>query len=214
MLSGKATVLENIPFSIEPERVLREMKISRIKSLREIEERPLAEMIKRAIDRAYTLIHGRGVFKTYRLGGADNGHVAGEGVGDVFTGANMAKLLGGCDWATLMACTIGPDLEGRVAELQAEGELAEAYALEMVGGWMADYMADRVDETIEREIRKLGYGRTMRYSPGYGDWPLEKQPQTLALAEANRIGIELTESNIMIPRKSVSAVIGWERKQS
>jgi cobalamin-dependent methionine synthase I len=50
----------------------------------------------------------------------------------------------------------------------------------------------------------------MRFSPGYGDWTLDNQPQVLQLAEAERIGITLTESNIMIPRKSVSAVIGWK----
>ncbi|MGK7344275.1 MAG: vitamin B12 dependent-methionine synthase activation domain-containing protein [Candidatus Nitrospinota bacterium M3_3B_026] len=208
----KATVLENIPFTIEQVRVLREMKIPHVKSLDEIEEKPLAGAIGKAIDKAYTLIHGRGVFKTCRLTGVEAGAVRGEGVGDVFSGPAMVKLLGGCDFATLLACTIGPELEAEVERLEEAQDMTGAYILDMIGGWMADYMADRVDERVEREIRRAGYERTMRYSPGYGDWTLERQPDVLRLAEAERIGIRLTETNIMIPRKSVSAVIGWKPK--
>lgn len=209
----KATVLENIPFTIEPVRVLREMRIPRAASLDEIEERPLAEAIRRAIERGYTLIHGRGVYRSFKLEGVAENTVRGAGTDDLFTGAHMVKLLGGCDWATLLACTIGPELEAEVERLSQAGELTESYALEMVGGLMADYMAERMDERIGAEIRRAGYGRTMRFSPGYGDWELSHQPRALRLVEAERIGIRLTETNIMLPRKSVSAVIGWKRSQ-
>jgi hypothetical protein len=210
MPSGKATLVTNIPFTIDPVRVLREMKIPRAKSLDEIEEKPLAAAIKGAIAKAYTLIEGKGIYRTFHLSGVEGNAVKGPDTGDLFHGAHMLKLLTGCDRATLLACTIGPNLEAEVERLQKAGELTDAFALEMTGGWMADYMADRVDERVEHEIKREGYGRTMRFSPGYGDWTLDNQPQVLRLAEAERIGITLTESNIMIPRKSVSAVIGWK----
>lgn len=187
------------------------MKIPHFKTLDEIPEKPLAAAIKRAIDKAYALIEGKGVFKTYPLKGASGNVVEGEGTGDLFRGAHMLKLLADCGFATLLVCTIGPKLENEVERLQNGGELTEAFTLEMVGGWMADYMAGRVDERIARGITRAGYDRTMRFSPGYGDWGLENQPQVLKLAEAERIGVSLTETNIMIPRKSVSAVIGWKR---
>jgi len=209
-MAAKAIVLENISFEIDPTRVLREMRISRIERIDQIEEKPLAESIRKAIETAYTLIQGKGVYRTYGLSGAGENIVAGDGLGDVFSGSNMVKLLSGCPYASGLACTIGPGLEARVEQLQKAGELTDAYSLEMEGGWMADYFADRVDDRIQAEIRKLGYASTMRYSPGYGDWPLEKQPDVLRLAEAHRVGIELTGANIMIPRKSVSAVIGWK----
>jgi len=207
----RATVIENLPFTIDHVRVLREMKIPRVTSLDQLEEKPLAETIKRAIDRAYSLIHGKGVFRTFRLDGVDGDTVRGEHTGGLFRGTHMVKLLGECDYATLLACTIGPELENEAQRLQESGEITDAYALDAVGGWMADYMADRVDERVEREIKRAGYGRTMRFSPGYGDWALDSQPEVLRLAEAERIGIALTGTNIMIPRKSVSAVIGWKR---
>jgi hypothetical protein len=210
MLDGKATLITNIPFTIDPVRVLREMKIPKAKSLDEIEEKPLSAAIKGAIAKAYTLIEGKGIYSTFSLSGLDGDIVKGPQTGDLFHGAHMVKLLAGCSRATLLACTIGPKLEAEVERLQKAGEITDAFALEMTGGWMADYMADRVDERVEHEIKREGYGRTMRFSPGYGDWTLDNQPQVLLLAEATRIGITLTETNIMIPRKSVSAVIGWK----
>jgi len=210
MITNKATVLDNLPFTIEPERVLREMRVPRIKTIEEIEEKPLAEAVKGAIDKAYGLIHGRGVFMTFRLDGVSGDTVLSDEAGNLFKGANMVKLLGRCDFATLMAATIGPDLENEVERIQKAGDITEAYALEMVGGWMADYMADKVDEFVERAIEKTGYRRTMRFSPGYGDWSLDNQPEMIRLSEADKVGIILTDTNIMIPRKSVTAVIGWE----
>jgi hypothetical protein len=212
MLTKKATVLDHLPFTIEPERVLREMRVPHIKTIDQIEEKPLAESIKKAIDKAYGLIQGRGVFMTYQLEGVSGQTVISEEAGDLFTGVNMVKLLGGSDQATLLAATIGPGLEDEVERIQKAGELTDAYALEMVGGWMADYMADRVDEFVAREIEKKGYKRTMRFSPGYGDWSMENQPVMIRLSNADKVGITLTDTNIMIPRKSVTAVIGWERK--
>lgn len=207
---GKAALITNIPFTIDPVRVLREMKIPKARSLDEIEEKPLASAIRRAIEKAYTLIEGKGIYRTFPLSGVEGNIVKGPDTGDLFHGAHMLKLLTRCDRATLLACTIGPKLETEVERLQKAGELTDAFALEMTGGWMADYMAERVDERVEHEIKREGYGRTMRFSPGYGDWTLDNQPQVLRLAEAERIGIALTDTNIMIPRKSVSAVIGWK----
>ncbi|MDH5510211.1 MAG: hypothetical protein OEZ32_07620 [Nitrospinota bacterium] len=212
-MPGRANIIGNLPFTIDETRVLREMRVSRIKSVDELKERPLAEAIKKTIAKAYTLIHGKGVYKTVELNGiGDGGEVAAEDSPGLFIGADMVRLLGACTRATVLAVTIGGDLEAEVERLDKSGEITEAYLLEMVGGWMADYMAERLDERIEKEIIRAGFDRTMRYSPGYGDWPLERQPALIQLAEGERIGISVTDSHIMIPRKSVSAVIGWKGK--
>jgi hypothetical protein len=211
-MNTKATIVENIPFTIEPVRILREMRIPKITTLEEIKERPLADAIKGAIDTGYSLIRGRGIYKTIPVTSGGNGVIHAAGHDHLFTGGKLVELLSECDYATVLACTIGPDLENEVERLQQEdNNMTGAYALEMVGGWMADYMADRLDERIERDIARAGYGRTMRFSPGYGAWPLTAQELLLPLVEAERIGIELTDTDIMIPRKSVSAVIGWQR---
>jgi hypothetical protein len=203
-------VIGSIPFSIEEKRVLRELRIPRIKSVSEIPEEGVAKAIKQAIDTAYTLIHGRGCYRTLRITGTRADRVLVEDSESLFMGRNMARLLARCDHATLLATTIGAELERKVDHIK-KTQTADAYFLDAVGGWMADYMADRVDSIIQNEIARCGYTRTMRYSPGYGDWDLPVQPELLERVGAETIGVTATESFILQPRKSVTAVIGWER---
>ena len=129
----------------------------------------------------------------------------------LFQGENMLRLLKKCDYATLLVCTIGEDIVKK-NELLAKSSIADAFYLERVAAWMADYMAEQVGAKIETEIRKNGYEPTFRYACGYGDWGLEAQSEIMRLTEADKIGVSITESFIMEPRFSVSAVIGWERK--
>ena len=207
---NKEIVVSNIPFAISEKNVLRELRIPILKSLSELPERNLAEYIKKAIDTAYTLIQGKGIYRSFPVEAVSENGASVPGSDALFKGKNMAKLLAHCSYVTVMASTIGPELENRVETLKND-QPSDAYYLEVVGGWMADYMAEQVDKRIETEILKSGFGRTMRYSPGYGDWDLTCQGEMVRLTQAHRIGISLTESFIMIPRKSVTAAIGWEK---
>ena len=209
---NKEIVVSNIPFAISEKNVLRELRIPLLKTLQELPEKHLAEYIKKAIDTAYTLIEGKGIYRTFAVEKIIEDRAIVQGSDSLFIGKNMVKLLKNCPYVTVMASTIGLGLEDKVETLKA-GSPSDAYYLEVVGGWMADYMAEQLDKRIEPEIRKSGYGRTMRYSPGYGDWDLTCQGEMMRMTQASRIGISLTESFIMIPRKSVTAAIGWERTQ-
>jgi cobalamin-dependent methionine synthase I len=206
----KEILVSNIPFSISEKNVLRELRIPILKSLKELPEKHLAQYIKKAIDTAYTLIEGKAIYRTFEVRKVEDERVILSESENLFKGKNMAKLLRPCPYVTLMACTIGAGLEDRVDELKSDHP-SDAYYLEIVGGWMADYMAEQVDKRIEQEITKNACGRTMRYSPGYGDWDLTCQEEMIRLTQAKRIGIRLTESCIMLPRKSVTAAIGWEK---
>jgi hypothetical protein len=209
-LGGHLVVINSIPFEIEEKRVLRELRIPKIKYVKELKEEGVARAIKQAIDTAYTLIHGRACYKTFRIVDRGKDRVVTDASESIFLGSNMVKLLARSDYATLLATTVGPELERKVDHLK-KTHTADAYFLDVVGGWMADYMADRVDAIVQSEVTRSGYGRTMRYSPGYGDWDLTVQKELLGLVEAKSIGVTCTDTFILQPRKSVTAVIGWER---
>ncbi len=210
-IGDQPVVINSIPFEIEEKRVLRELRVPRLQSLREMKEGSVGKAIKRAIDAAYTLIEGRGCYRTFRIQEVLADRVRIPGSDTLFVGANMVKLLRSSDYATLLACTIGGRLEQRIEDLKS-ADTADAYFLDVVGSWMADYMADRVDAIVQSEIRRSGFGRTMRYSPGYGDWDLMVQPEVLSRVGADAIGLGCTETSILQPRKSVTAAIGWERQ--
>ena len=69
-------------------------------------------------------------------------------------------------------------------------------------------MADQVNEVINNIAKKQGYAPTWRFSPGYGNWPLEIQPQLGKIIKTEQIGLQVTENFLLFPRKSVTAIIG------
>ncbi len=209
---GHVVVLNNIPFKIEEKEVLRELRIPRsIETLKDINEEHIARDIKNAIDLAYSLIIGAACYRTFKVEEVKGDRVVIPESDSMFRGENMLRLLKKCDYATLLVCTIGETIVKKI-EVLTKSSLADAYYLERVAALMADYMAEQVGSIIETEIRKNGYEPTFRFAAGYGDWGLEAQSEIMRLTEAERIGVSITESFIMVPRFSVSAVIGWERK--
>ena len=207
---GHPVFFHNIPFEIEERQILREMRIPKKTSLADLGEPAMEKAIGTAIEEGYRMIEGKGVYRTLEITGVEDRLVLTRETGTLFTGEKMVKLLRHCDYATLIVATIGPRIETEVDRLSGP-EPAHAYFLERVGAWMADYMGIWLDRMLEREIIRAGYMRTYRFGVGYGDWPLSSQAEVMALTSAHQIGVTLNEAFIMLPRLSVSAVIGWQR---
>ena len=207
---GHPVFFHNIPFEIEERQILREMRIPKKSRLSDLGEPAMEKAIGQAIEEGYRMIEGQGVYRTLTITGIEEARVLTRESPTLFVGQKMVKLLKHCDYATLIVATIGPRIETEVDRLSGP-EPAHAYFLERVGAWMADYMGIWLDRILEREIVRAGYQRTFRFGVGYGDWPLSSQTEVMALTEAHKIGITLNDAYIMIPRLSVSAVIGWQR---
>ncbi|HEX7345044.1 MAG TPA: vitamin B12 dependent-methionine synthase activation domain-containing protein [bacterium] len=116
--------------------------------------------------------------------------------------------MNGCSEIYLAAVTLGPELDAKVAELSQSGDMTRAFLLNAYGGEAAEALMESLDREIARQVQARGMTTTKRYSPGYGDWPVTAQRDLLGHLGAERIGIRLTESCLMIPEKSVSAIIG------
>lgn len=70
-------------------------------------------------------------------------------------------------------------------------------------------IADLAEKELEQIVVKEGYHLTWRFSPGYGDLPLETQKTLIQVLDTHRkIGVSLTESCLMMPSKSVTAILG------
>jgi hypothetical protein len=108
-------------------------------------------------------------------------------------------------------CTIGKFLEKEVGRLTNQGELARAVTLDAIGSVAAESTAEHLNQVIADEAKKKKlYGNT-RFSPGYGGWKLEAQRFIFDLLPAEKIGVRLNRSFMMIPRKSVSFAINLSR---
>ena len=129
--------------------------------------------------------------------------------GATFEGPLAARALAGATQIALAVCTIGPALEERTSARLAAGDPLRALALDGAGTAAVEevsrLLAARVrDEAMAREL-----GAGMRASPGQEGWSIWQQQVFFGLLSAEEIGVRLTESCLMLPRKSVSFVIGF-----
>lgn len=121
-------------------------------------------------------------------------------------GHDIVKLLQNCSQAVLFAATLGSGVDGLLRKLQVSS---------MPRALLTDAMAGTAIEQICNDFQKElmvqfpNMQQTMRYSPGYGDLPLSVQKDFLATVEAGkRIGLAITEGDMLSPVKSVTAIIG------
>ncbi|MBR5088023.1 MAG: hypothetical protein IK093_01205 [Ruminiclostridium sp.] len=120
-------------------------------------------------------------------------------------GNDIEKHLAGSDRVIFFAATLGTKADAliRTAEIS---NMAYALVLDSLASAMTEEYCDELEEKLRAQY---GGHFTWRYSPGYGDYPIDIQPDIIRFLNADkRIGLTATESNILIPRKSVTAVIG------
>lgn len=121
-------------------------------------------------------------------------------------GQDIRQHLRGCDAAAVMACTLSLSAELTLRRLAAE-DMALALVADAAAAALVEQLCDRTEQEIRERI-PYRY-MTARFSPGYGDLPLETQPVLLRLLDAARfLGITITPQNILLPQKSVTAIIG------
>jgi hypothetical protein len=127
----------------------------------------------------------------------------------ILRSSQVVKLLAACPAAVFFMVTIGKSLEDKVHELAQQRDVTLAFMLDAIASETADAAADLLHRKIISDLfHDDGYQVTARFSPGYGDWPVTVQPDLLRICDGSKIGISVTESCLMIPRKSVSAVFG------
>ena len=122
------------------------------------------------------------------------------------TGSSARNMLTGCGQAALLACTLGARFDAKLLALQAR-DMAKAVIVDALGSALVEAGCDQA----ERELadRFPGLFLTDRFSPGYGDLPLALQPQLCAALDAGRrLGLTVSQSLLLNPVKSVTAVIG------
>ena len=119
----------------------------------------------------------------------------------------LKRHISGCRAVYLAGGTIGAGFDAFQRRVSVSSG-ADALIVQAIGAALIEKLMDATEDEIRAE---LAAGETLvsRYSPGYGDFPLEAQRTMLALLDAPRsVGISLTDTLLMVPSKSVSAIIG------
>ncbi len=108
----------------------------------------------------------------------------------------------------LFLCTAGEDFTRLTNQLNDQGDIMEAYILDAIGSLTVEKAMDKIQEQLKTEMSVSGLKISNRYSPGYCNWALYDQKPLFELIGENPTGIQLSDSCLMTPRKSVSGIIG------
>lgn len=123
-------------------------------------------------------------------------------------GNDIYTHLHGCDRAVLTAVTVGSGVEAKIRAAQATDALMPVI-LDACATAAVETLCDDFSKMLANTYARSNLYMTSRFSPGYGDFPIEKQHILLRLLDSERkIGLCATQSSILTPRKSVTAVIG------
>ena len=126
-------------------------------------------------------------------------------------GDDVMHLLNQCDEAVLMAATLGAESERMLLRAQAVSS-TDALFMDAVLSAAIEAVCDEQEEKLRRELLPLYL--TDRFSPGYGDMPLEQTKEICAVLQTQKsIGLSVSNSGIMIPRKSVTAIMGISKRE-
>ncbi len=128
-------------------------------------------------------------------------------------GKKIGQHLAGCEKVIALSATVGEDIEEDITRRFSSGEYSSAVLMDAAATAAVEQLADGMEKAISPKMAAQGFLRKWRFSPGYGDWPLTQQPELIRLAKAEQIGVKLTTSMMLTPRKSITALIGLYRKQ-
>ena len=127
------------------------------------------------------------------------------------TGTDIRRHLGGSERVVLLAVTLGGRVDRLIRTAEAR-DMTEAVLLDAAASAGIESVLDQVEGDLRTELAGENLLLTARFSPGYGDLPLELQDAICrTLDTQRRIGIGVSGSGIMIPRKSVTAILGISR---
>ncbi len=124
---------------------------------------------------------------------------------------NLKKNLKGCERFVMFAATVGAGMDRLIRRYEV-ADAAKGVLLQGLGAERVESLADAFNKVVNEEAKKNGYKTHPRFSPGFGDLSVAVQKDFLAVLDAGRrMGITLSESCLMAPSKTVTAIIGIER---
>lgn len=134
-----------------------------------------------------------------------------ENTSFILRGNDIKKHLLKCSKAVLMCATLGIESEKLIHKLSVSN-MSESFITDALASAAIEEVCDRIEDKIKNNLENMFM--TWRFSPGYGDFPLEQQEDFLKVTDAEkRIGLYLSEGGMMIPSKSVTAVIGLSEEK-
>lgn len=170
----------------------------------------------RLIEASFTeleeIIEKRIVFQVFQLHLEQDDSIDIEGM-KIFS-KNLSKNLKGCERVLVLGATLGIQVD-RWMKRYSYTDMAKVLVMQSCAAAILEEYLDDWQEKQEQEFLKENWYLRPRFSPGYGDFSIEHQKQILEMLQATKkIGLSMTDSSMLTPTKSVTAVIGMSRTKT
>lgn len=123
----------------------------------------------------------------------------------------LEKNMKGCEKALMLGATLGAEVDRLLRKYELT-DMARAVVLQACAAAMLEEYLDTRQEELKEDLGREGWYLRPRFSPGYGDFDIRHQKLVLRMLESEKkIGLMATDSCMLIPTKSVTAVIGLSK---
>jgi len=198
-------VIRNIPLRLKTGAVLRRQGLGGNAKVRP-EIKSLIEELLASVERNH-LLQPAAAYEYYPVTGMSGVQISLEGDKAVH-GPALPALFPEAKELAVIICTIGPKLEKQASDHTKNGQALRGMVLDGIGSAAVDTLIPEILKPIAAEVASRGYEISSPVSPGMPGFAMTEQWNLMELSQAHEIGVSLTQSGILIPRKSVSMVIG------
>jgi len=205
ILSTKVKIVRNIPFRLDKKDVLRGLGMGKSSSVRPEIDRLIDKTLQD--EGVLQLIRPAFAYAVHAINQMESDDCYLEG-GTVLHGEIIPRVFARAEAIVVAFATIGPEIETAVGEYFQQGKRLYGLILDAIGTSTAENMIFAIHDIIYREAGSRGYTASSPVSPGGVNWSITEQFKLFQLAPADGIGVYLTETAMMMPRKSISLVMG------
>jgi Vitamin B12 dependent methionine synthase, activation domain. len=168
----------------------------------------ITDLNLRILEETKGLVRPMVIWQEVKVLGASEQEVYFEN-GLTLKGSLLPKVLGSAECTILIAMTIGNAIDQRVKDYTDQGQSLEAYILDSAGSASMAKVADTAISEITEIYKAKHLSTTFPLGPGHSYWKgLEDVRSIINFLEGEQIGITLTDTNLMLPKKSLAMVMG------
>jgi hypothetical protein len=169
--------------------------------------RSLRSKVRTGAQSLYRIMRPRLLFTKERIKKIERGRIYLHN-GVSLKSPKLSRALRDSEELICFLTTIGGDIDFEINRMMRQGRISQAFVMDALGSVAVESVAEQFQRRMERKCSEDDKAVTLRFSPGYCDWPIGEQRKLFELFDSNTAGIELNDSCLMMPRKSISAVFG------